>query len=128
MPEPRRSPFEYAIVRVVPRVERGEMFNAGIVLLCRPRRFLDARVELDPAVLRGSPPTATRRGSSTTSRRSHGSRPEIRGRTHRPAQPPRALPLAGCPEQHDRPALGRPYRPDRRPAATLDHLFETLVG
>jgi hypothetical protein len=41
------SPFQYAIVRVVPRVERGECLNAGVVLFCRPRRFLDARVELD---------------------------------------------------------------------------------
>ena len=42
-----RSPFQYAIIRVVPRVERGECFNAGVVLLCRPRRFLAARVALD---------------------------------------------------------------------------------
>ncbi len=47
----RRAPFEYAIVRVVPRVERGEGFNAGIVLMCRPRRFLGARVALDEALL-----------------------------------------------------------------------------
>ncbi len=46
-----RSPFEYAIVRVVPRVERGEGFNAGIVLMCRPHRFLGARVALDEALL-----------------------------------------------------------------------------
>jgi len=46
VPAPR-SPFQYAIVRVVPRVERGECFNAGIVLLCRPRRFLGARTALD---------------------------------------------------------------------------------
>lgn len=46
-----RSPFEYAIVRVVPRVERGEAFNAGIVLMSRPRRFLGARTELDEALL-----------------------------------------------------------------------------
>ena len=46
-----RKPFEYAIVRVVPRVERGEAFNAGIVLMSRPHRFLGARVELDAAVL-----------------------------------------------------------------------------
>jgi hypothetical protein len=46
-----RAPFEYAIVRVVPRVERGEGFNAGIVLMCRPRRFLGARVALDDALL-----------------------------------------------------------------------------
>lgn len=46
-----RSPFEYAIVRVVPRVERGEAFNAGIVLMSRARRFLGARVELDVELL-----------------------------------------------------------------------------
>ncbi len=40
-------PFQYAIVRVVPRVERGEFLNAGVVLLCRPKRFLAARVSLD---------------------------------------------------------------------------------
>jgi hypothetical protein len=43
------SPFQYAIVRVVPHVERGECVNAGVVLFCRPRRFLAARVELDEA-------------------------------------------------------------------------------
>ncbi len=46
-----RHPFQYAIVRVVPRVERGECLNAGVVLLCRPKRFLAARVGLDPARL-----------------------------------------------------------------------------
>jgi hypothetical protein len=39
--------FDYALVRVVPRVERGEFLNAGVVLFCRTRRFLDARIELD---------------------------------------------------------------------------------
>jgi Protein of unknown function (DUF3037) len=43
------SPFQYAIVRVVPDIERGECVNAGVVLFCRPRRFLAARVELDEA-------------------------------------------------------------------------------
>ena len=47
MPAPRRSVFQYAIVRVVPRVERGERLNVGIVLLCRPRRYLGARIALD---------------------------------------------------------------------------------
>ena len=40
-------PFQYAVVRVVPRVERGESLNAGVILLCRPKRFLAARVALD---------------------------------------------------------------------------------
>jgi hypothetical protein len=51
VPEPPRSQFQYAIVRVVPRVERGESLNAGVILLCRPRRFLGARVALDEARL-----------------------------------------------------------------------------
>lgn len=56
MPGTRRSPFAYAVVRVVPRVERGEFLNAGIVLLCRPRRFLAARVHLDESLLRALDP------------------------------------------------------------------------
>ena len=47
MQEPRRSAFSYAIVRVVPHVERGEGFNAGVVLFCRQLDFLAARVALD---------------------------------------------------------------------------------
>jgi hypothetical protein len=46
-----RSQFQYAIVQVVPRVERGEAFNAGVILLCRPGRFLGARTALDEARL-----------------------------------------------------------------------------
>ena len=41
------EPFAYAVLRVVPRVERGEQLNAGVVLFCRRRRFLAARVDLD---------------------------------------------------------------------------------
>jgi hypothetical protein len=40
------EPFEYAVLRVVPRVERGEQLNVGVILQCRPRRFLDCRLEL----------------------------------------------------------------------------------
>jgi hypothetical protein len=47
MPDPPRSAFSYAIVRVVPHVERGEGFNAGVVLFCRQLGFLAARVALD---------------------------------------------------------------------------------
>ena len=49
-------PFQYAVVRVVPRVERGESLNAGVILLCRPKRFLGARVGLDVARLRAIAP------------------------------------------------------------------------
>ena len=47
MPDAPRSPYQYAVIRVVPRVERGEALNAGVVLLCRPLRFLDATTALD---------------------------------------------------------------------------------
>jgi hypothetical protein len=42
-----RSAFEYVIVRVVPRVERGECINAGVIVICRQQRFLAARIRLD---------------------------------------------------------------------------------
>ena len=44
---PELCSFDYAVVRVVPRVERGEYLNAGVVLFCSTKAFLDARIELD---------------------------------------------------------------------------------
>ena len=46
-----RSPFAYTVLRAVPRVERGEFINVGVVLFCRERRFLQARIGLDAARL-----------------------------------------------------------------------------
>jgi hypothetical protein len=43
--------YDYAVVRVVPRVERGEFVNAGIILSCDVERILQARIELDERVL-----------------------------------------------------------------------------
>ena len=53
---PDQSSFDYAIVRVVPQVEREEFINAGVILRCRERRFLAARVELDRVRLRALSP------------------------------------------------------------------------
>ncbi|MGH3144511.1 MAG: DUF3037 domain-containing protein [Rubrobacter sp.] len=50
------STFEYALLRVVPRVERGEFINAGVVLYCQDAKFLDARVHLDHDRLRALDP------------------------------------------------------------------------
>ena len=44
---PALNSYDYAIVRVVPCVERGEYINAGVILFCRTRRFLDALIYLD---------------------------------------------------------------------------------
>lgn len=49
---PTRISFDYAVVRVVPRVEREEFVNAGVILFCLQRDFLAARVEVDEARLR----------------------------------------------------------------------------
>ena len=43
--------YDYAVVRVVPRVERGEFVNAGIILSCDIERILKAAIELDEAAL-----------------------------------------------------------------------------
>ncbi|HEY3335992.1 MAG TPA: DUF3037 domain-containing protein [Candidatus Limnocylindrales bacterium] len=123
-----RSPFEYAIIRVVPRVERGEAFNAGIVLMSRPRRFLGARTELDPAVLAAlSPdcdPETVREHLSLVDRIAAGD--ETAG------------PIAALPAHERFHWLVSPsstmIQPSpvhtgltADPAATLDHLFRTLV-
>ncbi len=52
------SAYDYAVVRVVPRVERGESINAGVILCCTARHFLRARVELDEARLLALDPSA----------------------------------------------------------------------
>lgn len=48
---PSRSAFTYAVVRIVPDIEREEFVNAGLILFDRERRFLEARTHLDPQAL-----------------------------------------------------------------------------
>lgn len=55
---PARSSFDYALIRVVPRVEREEFLNAGVLLYCLQRGFLGARVELDERRLAALDPGA----------------------------------------------------------------------
>lgn len=54
---PTEYAYDYAILRVVPRVERGECINAGVVLSCPDLSFLDAAVVLEPARLAALDPT-----------------------------------------------------------------------
>ena len=44
---PAECAYDYAIVRLVPRVERGETINVGVILSCPERDYLAARIELD---------------------------------------------------------------------------------
>jgi Protein of unknown function (DUF3037) len=55
VPEPEH-PFQYAILRVVPSLPRGEALNVGVILHCRQRDFLAMRTHLDPQRLRALDP------------------------------------------------------------------------
>jgi hypothetical protein len=121
--------FSYAIVRVVPRVERGERFNAGVVLHCRQRDFLAARTRLDErrlaALAPDVPPEAVR--------------PHLELLERVAAGDPDAGPIAAL-EPSDR--FGWLVAPSSTmlqpspvhtgltadPQATLDGLFSRLVG
>jgi hypothetical protein len=123
-----RLPFEYAVIRVVPRVERGEAFNAGIVLMCRVGRYLGARTELDERVLAALAedydPETVRDHLSLVDRIAAGD--------------PDAGPIAAMPPPERFHWLVSPsstiIQPSpvhtgltTDPAATLEHLFRTLV-
>jgi len=54
---PAMHAFDYAVVRVVPRVERGEFVNAGVIVFSRTARFLEARIALDAARLTALAPS-----------------------------------------------------------------------
>lgn len=53
-----RDVFEYALLRVVPRVERGECFNAGVLVYCRAKSYVGVRTHLDETKLRALDPEA----------------------------------------------------------------------
>ena len=111
MPEPPRNAFQYAIVRLLPRVERGECLNVGVVLLCRSRRYLEARIALDERRLAAlAPGPRSGHGPAAPQRHRADRRGRSGGGTHRPAGPGRAVPLAGLAVEHDDPAIGGPYR------------------
>ena len=61
--------YDYVIVRVMPRVERGEQINVGVILSCVDSDVLEARIELDEARLRALDPAidldAVRAGLAT---------------------------------------------------------------
>lgn len=51
-----KATFDYAIIRVVPSVERGESLNVGVIVFCSEARFLDAKIELDSERLKAFAP------------------------------------------------------------------------
>jgi hypothetical protein len=126
--EPARSPFAYTVLRAVPRVERAEFINAGVVLFCRERRFLGARTGLDGARLSVLAPDCDSdeifAQLSAIERVSRGD--------------PTAGPIAALPKAERFHWLASPSSTmvqrseihtglTDNPAATLDHLFRMLV-
>ena len=49
---PELSSYDYAVIRVVPRAEREEFINSGVILFCPEQKFLDVRLRVDEARLR----------------------------------------------------------------------------
>ncbi len=129
MPGAPRSPFQYAVLRVVPDVERGECVNAGVVLFARTRDFLGARVALDRDRLAALWPGAD---ADAVARQLEGLARVARG-------DPRAGPIARLPAPQRFHWLVAPsstvVQPSpvhtglcEDPAAMLDRLFRRLVA
>ena len=126
---PVRDPFQYAVWRVVPRLERGECLNAGVVLYCRTRGFLDARIALDEQRLAALAPGADRAGIEQ----------HLSALAGIAAGVPADDPIASLPQSERFHWLVAPsstvVQPSpvhtglcEDPAATLDHLFARLVA
>ena len=123
------SPFSYAILRVVPRVERGERINVGVVVFCRPLDYLGARTQLDVGRLRALAPGLD----------PEDVRPHLHAVERIAAGDPAAGPIARLDRTERFHWLTAPsstvLQPSEvhtglcdDPAAELDHLFAELVG
>jgi hypothetical protein len=124
----RKASYDYALIRVVPRVERGECVNVGVVLFCRTRGFLGARIALDEARLLAFFPSAN----------IEGIREELRAITKIAEGDPSAGPIAALSQAErfhwlvsPRSTIVQPSPVHSGlcddPAAALDHLFQTIV-
>lgn len=126
---PGGSPFSYAVLRLVPDIERGERINVGVVVFCRPLGFLAARTALDETRAR-----ALGRDLDLTAVRDH-----LRAVERIAAGDPDAGPIAGLDTTARFHWLVAPsstvLQPSEvhtglcgEPAAQLDHLFARLVA
>jgi DUF3037 family protein len=125
---PGRSAFQYAILRVVPSIERGECVNVGVALLCPQRRYVGARVALDEARLAALAPSLD----------AGEVRPALEALVAVAEGDPAAGPLARLSPSERFGWLAAPastiIQPSaihtglcEDPAETLDHLFTSLV-
>lgn len=123
-----REDFQYAILRVIPHVERGEAVNAGVVLFCRRLGFLGARVGVDERALAALAP-----GCDVADVRAHLEALERVAAGDRSAGPIAALEPSErfhwltAPSSTIVQASAVHTGMTSDPAAELDHLFERLV-
>jgi hypothetical protein len=120
----RGEPFEYALIRVVPRVERGEAINAGVILYCQRHRFLGCRIELDPGRLRALDATADEAAISAGLRAIDADCGQPRDAGQTPGE--RFRWLTATRSTMVQPGAVHSGLTDD-PAAELEHLFATLV-
>ncbi len=122
------EPFQYAVLRLVPRVDREEFINVGVIVFCRTRRFLRARVALDPRRIEALAP-----GVALEAVREH-----LEARVSVAAGDPAAGPIAQLPQSERFHWLVAPSSTMIQtssvhsglcddPDAVLDHLFDELV-
>ena len=132
MSEPDAKPFTYLILRVVPSVERGERFNVGVVLFCRQKGFLAARVAVDSARLAALAPSMSPAEVSEVGEHLAALVRVVEGA-------PDAGPIAALPASERFGWVAAPSSTivqasevhtglSRDPEATLDALFERLVA
>jgi hypothetical protein len=126
---PGRAAFDYAVVTVVPRPERGERINAGVILYAPSRDWLGGRFELDEARLRALDP-----GADVIAIRRH-----LEGLRAVCAGEPDAGPVARLPARERFHWLVAPRSTVIQiarvhaglcddPQAALEHLFEVMVA
>ena len=124
-----REPFQYAVIRVVPQIERDEFVNVGVIVFCRTRGFLGARVGFEPGRVRLLAP-----GIDLSAVPDY-----LDGIVRIAAGDPEAGPIAALPPSERFGWLAAPSSTvvqtspihtglSDDPERTLDHLFERLVA
>ena len=122
------EPFQYAVLRLVPRIDREEFINVGVIVFCRTRRFLRSRVALDPRRIEALAP-----GIALEAVREH-----LEARVSIAAGDHAAGPIAQLPQSERFHWLVAPSSTVIQtssvhsglcedPEAVLDHLFDELV-
>jgi hypothetical protein len=126
---PERRAFDYVIVQVVPRVDRDERLNAGVILFCPTARYLGCRIALDEQRLRALAPDIDLAALAA----------QLDAVEAIVAGDRAAGPIAGLPSSErfhwlsaPRSTMVQPTAPHaglcHDPAAALDHLFKTAVA